>query len=251
MPVSNEKARVILVRLQRLQEEAAKGRRDKRNETAEEEEETDGQRSVASLQQQMANAYDDLGKIAKEDLVDVVRLSNSSTCRVSDHRQPMDKRSHTLSPPLSLPCVSRRLGLSPPAPRRPPAVRHLRVSAPHLLTAHSSISVALFLTHFDLCATLRRLRALSRRHSLLADSLQELYFAPPPSSSTGNSSTAAAKKGKRVSVKVDELVLLSEKLISNLTDMLDGTTAPTDPSPAVPPPHGKGGGRGPSNFLHR
>jgi signal recognition particle subunit SRP68 len=80
---------------------------------------------------------------------------------------------------------------------------------------------------------LRRLRALSRRHSLLADSLQDLYFAPPPSSSTVNptaSSTSGPKKGKRVAVKVDELVLLYEKLISNLSDMLEGPTAPTDPS---------------------
>ena len=185
VPVSNAKARLLLARIERLKE-GVKGRggrtqgqegkeRTKSPQTGEaevDEEEGDSQRSLPSLHQEMANAYDELQKMAKEDLLDA---------KLEAHRQ-------------------------------------------HLLS----------LQHF---ASHERLRALSRRHLLLAEALQTKYFAPPPSaavppSAVASSAAAPVKKSKRsTAVKADELVLLYEKLLSNLNDLLDlQSTAQATPS---------------------
>ena len=105
VPVSNEKARLILVRLQRLQEEA-KARGEKGKESAEEEE-ADGQRSLASLQQQTANAYEDLGRIAKEDLVEVVSAAAETQRTALDTVAPS-----TAHQPSTVRPVSRRVSRS-------------------------------------------------------------------------------------------------------------------------------------------
>ena len=136
LPVRNEKARVVLVRLQSMQEEvdrrkrstersraaatatagegrggggegraeaeggAAGGRGGGADAAESADEEVDGQRSVTGLYQQMANALDDLLRIAKEDHHDAVRHTPHST-----HRTPHTPR--TLPQLHPIPAVER------------------------------------------------------------------------------------------------------------------------------------------------
>ena len=115
VPVSNEKARLVLARVQRMRHEAEGGAAAAAAATAADgdaEVDVDGQRSVTGLYQQMANAYDDLGRIAKEDLVDVVASAHHTPH--SDCAPPAgsaaltsERRSHPPVPPPPSCAVSR------------------------------------------------------------------------------------------------------------------------------------------------
>ena len=80
----------------------------------------------------------------------------------------------------------------------------------------------------------RKLRALSRRHALLATGLRSTYFEQFGFSASVDASAGGAPPAKRAKrsggVKADELVLLYEKLLANLSDMRDLLGAHGEPA---------------------
>ena len=279
VPVSNEKARLVLVRLQTLRDEVERRKRSvgRQRAAAEEgvadasgsgadrgvaagvgeagEEEGDGQRSVTGLYQQMANALDDLHRIAKEDQNDTVHIPHLTTAQYSTaHRSTLSRRwrtpPHSLTLPSMLICCA-SLPLSAACGRRSwkftvnsssPCSRTRRSSQPttahtacqcsslrsllHLLYLLTPSVLLLLCADAAACCCARKLRCLSLRHSLLAASLRSAYLAAPTSLASTPASTApsvmstAAKAPRIRAVKADEVVLLYEKLMANLTDLL-------------------------------